>query len=392
MYAKVFRALWDGTLADSWEGWTVFVFLLAHADAEGYVDMTPQAIARRSSLPLEAVRRGLEVLEAPDPESRSPEEDGRRIVRMDEARPWGWRVVNARYYRGLTDAEMVRESARVRQADRRRRRREEGFVPHPNGCPWDPVQPDVLYLGCIECAKLAERHTVSHAVTPGHAGSRQAEAEAEAEAESTPTSLRSVGASEPVPVGDSVEASGGDGSSASGLAAGPSSPAGGLSGPEVGSEPGGVEIVAPERSCSPERSADPEADILSAFRGDVLRAGAMLIDMKARGLSIPTNRPGIEWVPTEAMLAEWKSAFPGVDVEAQIRAMRTWSLTHPVQRKTLRGMPAFVNRWLSTEQDKASRGGGSGHGVRGRSLRGPTDARYLEQNRGVVAGNGGSDG
>lgn len=356
MYAKVFRALWDGTLADSWEAWALFVFLLAHADAEGYVDMTPQAIARRSSLPIEAVRRGLEVLEAPDPESRSEAEAGRRLVRIDDRRPWGWRIVNARYYRGLTDAETVREAARVRQADRRRRLRDEP-VEHQPGCPWSAALPEILYVGCPGCHDLSDRHGLSRGVTESHARSRQAEAEEEAE-ESTPTSLRSVGAAEPLP---------GTGSNVPVL--GPEPPACGL-------EPDGAASGLPGTEPGP--------------HGAPVDFRAVREAMIRRGLAIPPAGGKPEWTPTEAMLAEWRAAFPGVDVEAQIRAMRTWSLTHLSQRKTLRGMPAFVNRWLSTEQDKTGRSA-PGRPGQARSHRGPTDARYLDHNRRVISGEGGRD-
>ena len=365
VYAKVFRSLWDGTLADSWEAWALFVFLLAHADAEGFVDMTPQAIARRSSMPLDAVRRGIEVLEAPDQDSRSDAEDGRRLVRIDPRRPWGWRIVNARYYRGLTDAETVRESARVRQADRRRRDRFEA----------------------------SQRHGESHAVTASHTRSRQAEAEEEAEG-STPSSLRSEGAGEPLSggVGFQTDLDGyplvadgtglsGHGRSASGLADGPAAGAGGVSCAGMDSEPGPGGPGSPEPATEAGGANSPSLTDRLALGGPEAAGRARMLE---RGLGIPAAGHKPDWVPTEAMLAEWRAAFPGVDIEAQIRAMRTWSLTHLSQRKTMRGMPAFVNRWLSTEQDKLSRGAGAARS--GRSHRAPADARYLEQNRHAVGG------
>lgn len=107
MYAKIFRSLWDGTLADSWETWSTFVFLIAHADRDGVVEMTPGAIARRSCIPLEKVEAALAHLQEPDPASRSDAEEGRRLVPID-GRGWGWRIVNYGQYRKLKDADMVR--------------------------------------------------------------------------------------------------------------------------------------------------------------------------------------------------------------------------------------------------------------------------------------------
>ena len=107
-YGKLHRGLWEGTLGAHWEAWTTFAFLLAHAAPDGVVDIHPSAISRFSSLPLEVVERGLAVLTAPDPESRTPGEDGARLVLLDAHRPWGWRIVNYDRYRFDSPAERVR--------------------------------------------------------------------------------------------------------------------------------------------------------------------------------------------------------------------------------------------------------------------------------------------
>lgn len=114
MYAKVFRSLWDGTLGPDWPSWGVFVFMLAHSDLEGFVDMTPQAIAARSGIPLDQVKQAIAKLESPDPDSRSQEQEGRRLERIDAHRTWGWRIVNYQHYRGLRDEETVRAQTRAR--------------------------------------------------------------------------------------------------------------------------------------------------------------------------------------------------------------------------------------------------------------------------------------
>ena len=60
------------------------------------------------------MREYLAILEAPDPDSQTPEEDGRRIVRLDPDRAWGWRVVNIQMYRGMGDLERIRKQTRER--------------------------------------------------------------------------------------------------------------------------------------------------------------------------------------------------------------------------------------------------------------------------------------
>lgn len=56
---------------------------------------------------------------------------------------------------------------------------------------------------------------------------------------------------------------------------------------------------------------------------------------------------------TDAMVAEWTEAYPGVNVMQQLREMRQWCTANPTNRKTARGINAFVIRWLGKEQDKS---------------------------------------
>lgn len=115
MYAKIFTSIYQGTLRGDTHGLVVFTNLLAHADAEGWVDIHPKAIAEEVGLTVDQVRTAIAALEAPDPESRSPEEEGRRIVRLDEHRDWGWRIVNHAKYRSIRNEEERREQNRLAQ-------------------------------------------------------------------------------------------------------------------------------------------------------------------------------------------------------------------------------------------------------------------------------------
>lgn len=115
MYVKLFASIYQGTLRGNSHGLLVFTNLLAHADKDGFVDIHPRAISEEVGLPVDHVRAALEVLESPDDESRSPEEQGRRIVRMDDHRAWGWRVVNYAKYRAIRNEEDRREQNRQAQ-------------------------------------------------------------------------------------------------------------------------------------------------------------------------------------------------------------------------------------------------------------------------------------
>ena len=65
---------------------------------------------------------------------------------------------------------------------------------------------------------------------------------------------------------------------------------------------------------------------------------------------------GTDFRITEKELAEWKKAFPAVNVEQELREMRAWCLANPTMKKTRRGVRRFINSWLSREQDKGHPG------------------------------------
>lgn len=71
-------------------------------------------------------------------------------------------------------------------------------------------------------------------------------------------------------------------------------------------------------------------------------------------VSIPLN-DGTEYPVTQAMADEWALAYPAVDVLQKLREMRAWCLANKANRKTLRGVDAFIVRWLSKEQGRAPR-------------------------------------
>ena len=84
MYAKIFDSMYEGTLYGHWEAIVTLQQMLVLCDPAGVIDMTPQAIAGKTSIPVEIILKGIEVLVSPDPQSRTPGEDGRRIATIDE--------------------------------------------------------------------------------------------------------------------------------------------------------------------------------------------------------------------------------------------------------------------------------------------------------------------
>jgi hypothetical protein len=126
MYGKIFDTMYQGTLYGKWEAIVTMQQLIVLCDADGVIDMTPQAIAARTSIPREIIDKGLTELMAPDPYTRTEGSDGVRIALLDDHRPWGWYIVNHEKYRDMANAETVREQNRVRQQTARDKKKSHG--------------------------------------------------------------------------------------------------------------------------------------------------------------------------------------------------------------------------------------------------------------------------
>lgn len=105
MYAKVFAQIFDSSIANDYRLRQFFIDLLVLAEWDGTVDMTQEAIAARTRIPLEQVTSMLLELEQPDARSRSKAEEGRRLIRLDQERDWGWKIVNYEHYRDIRNEE-----------------------------------------------------------------------------------------------------------------------------------------------------------------------------------------------------------------------------------------------------------------------------------------------
>ena len=62
-----------------------------------------------------------------------------------------------------------------------------------------------------------------------------------------------------------------------------------------------------------------------------------------------------QFAVTESKREEYQKAYPGVDVALELRSIRQWCLDNPTRQKTLRGVPRFLNAWLSKEQNSGRR-------------------------------------
>lgn len=115
-YTKVFSSITESTVwGEPYATRVVWVTMLAMADAQGEVFGAVPGLARRANVTLEEVERALDAFLAPDPYSRTKEQDGRRIEEIDG----GWRLINHAKYSAVRSAEERREAKR--QWDRQNR-------------------------------------------------------------------------------------------------------------------------------------------------------------------------------------------------------------------------------------------------------------------------------
>ncbi|TMN18485.1 hypothetical protein [Pseudoxanthomonas sp. X-1] len=99
-YTKLFRSIAASTivsepLATRW----LWVTLLSQADKGGNVYGSIPGLARLANISLQEVEQALQCLMSPDPYSRTPDNEGRRLAPIDG----GWRLLNHAKYAAIRD-------------------------------------------------------------------------------------------------------------------------------------------------------------------------------------------------------------------------------------------------------------------------------------------------
>lgn len=91
----------------------VWITMLALAGPDGVVIGNPGSLARDANVPEDATRRALEKFLAPDADSGTPDDDGKRIERVDG----GWRLLNHAKYKAMMSQEhrAAYKAAKARQ-------------------------------------------------------------------------------------------------------------------------------------------------------------------------------------------------------------------------------------------------------------------------------------
>jgi hypothetical protein len=157
-FTKLFQSILTSSVwSEDNETRIVWITLLALADQNGSVSATIPGLSRLAGVPIPAVEAALAKFQAPDPYSRTPDFEGRRVVKAEG----GWRLINYPKYRHARDDEARRMYERERKQSQRDQRR-----------------------------KVRDSPGQSGTITQCPSSSAQAEAEAEAEAESPPSPLQ----------------------------------------------------------------------------------------------------------------------------------------------------------------------------------------------------------
>jgi len=120
MYGKVFASMFSGSMMGAGSHvQIVMTYAIANADEKGFVELNPVLLSAMIGDPQERIREAIDYLCRPDPNSRTPDEEGRRLVREGQ---FLYRLVNYGKYREIRDKEARREQNR--EAKRRQRARE----------------------------------------------------------------------------------------------------------------------------------------------------------------------------------------------------------------------------------------------------------------------------
>jgi hypothetical protein len=117
-FAKLFSSITESSLwSEPKEVRLLFVSMLARADATGFVDASIPGLERLANLIPEEVRNALSALEGPDPHSKNPANEGRRILKV----PGGWMILNYEEYRNRRGDQERRDYMRDYMREYRRK-------------------------------------------------------------------------------------------------------------------------------------------------------------------------------------------------------------------------------------------------------------------------------
>ena len=117
MYGKIFESLYEGSMVGA--GPTIFAvwgYCIAKADSNGIVILNPALLAPIIGTSRVDVEQAIEYLTSPDPHSKNPEHEGRRLINVSG---YAYTVVSHAIYRDIKTNQDRREYMREYMRKRR---------------------------------------------------------------------------------------------------------------------------------------------------------------------------------------------------------------------------------------------------------------------------------
>lgn len=117
-FVKLYGTILDSTVwLESLPTKVVWITMLAMADADGVVRASIPGLTKRAGVTRNECEVALGIFTAADPDSKSKEDDGRRIREVDG----GWLIINHRKYRDLRTDTQVATAERVKRHREKKR-------------------------------------------------------------------------------------------------------------------------------------------------------------------------------------------------------------------------------------------------------------------------------
>jgi hypothetical protein len=102
MYGKLFASCFTGSMSGSGpQMFAVWAYILANADSEGCLELNPKIMAVAIGMTTDEVKAVIERLQQPDPDSRSKDQEGKRLIKSGE---FFYQIVNYDKYRQMQTA------------------------------------------------------------------------------------------------------------------------------------------------------------------------------------------------------------------------------------------------------------------------------------------------
>ncbi len=142
----------------------VWITMLALADRHGEVMASLPGLARVAGVPVEDCEIAIAAFLAPDPYSRTPDDEGRRIEKIEG----GWALINHAKYRDMASREDSKNAAALRQKRHRAKKERNATVTDSNASvtPSNATVTETLHIADAEAEAEIIHQSIKPSATP----------------------------------------------------------------------------------------------------------------------------------------------------------------------------------------------------------------------------------